>query len=661
MQSRLDLAVARMASPFRVPRNNPELVQAKFSAIARQVPMMYALLLVNTTALAITFYGSAPTWLAVAMPLAFGMICALRAFAWSRPQHQTMSTEQTVQRLKLSIVMAGILGVGLSAWSVGLLPYGDAYARSHVAFFTAVTTISCVFCLMHLRAAALLIGFIVVIPFAVVFGFGDNVVLRLIALNFVLVIAVIAFVMLGNYGDFERRVNSEAALLLKQSELQLLSDTNFRNSNFDSLTGLPNRRHFFSELERNIATVSDFNGQINLGIIDLDGFKPINDVHGHRVGDRLLVEVARRLRAHFEAPVFLARLGGDEFGIFSHRLLTKEMIADAGKRLAELFEVPYEIDDATVRIGCSVGYAQYPLAAKNAQDLFDRADYALFFAKQHARGRAVCFSEEHEDSIREASLIDRALSGPNLEHEMWIAYQPIVDACSGQPGSLEALARWSHPTLGDVPPMKFIVAAERSGNISKLTALLLRKALQGAANWPDHVRISFNLSAVDVASPLSILKIINVVEQSGVRPGRIDFEITETAVMGNLAQASEALRALRALGCRISLDDFGTGYSSLSCIRELPLDRVKIDRSFISNIESDNAARLILRTMIGLCSALGHECVVEGVETAGQTAFLRSEACGFMQGYHFARPMPGDHVGAYLAAAYPPALIAARA
>jgi predicted signal transduction protein with EAL and GGDEF domain len=197
--------------------------------------------------------------------------------------------------------------------------------------------------------------------------------------------------------------------------------------------------------------------------------------------------------------------------------------------------------------------------------------------------------------------------------------------------------------------MSFIVAAERSGMIGQLTPLLLRKALEGAATWPEHVRISFNLSAVDVASPLSILKIIAVVQQSMVKASRIDFEITETAVMGNLAQATEALNALKALGARISLDDFGTGYSSLSCIRELPLDKVKIDRSFISKIETDSAARLILRTMLGLCNGLGHDCIVEGVESDEQVDFLRKEHCRFMQGYFFAKPMGIEQVGDYLA------------
>jgi diguanylate cyclase (GGDEF)-like protein len=647
MLNYLETAGARIATVFRVPRENPELVEAKLAAFTRQVPMMYALVVVNTTALAITFYGAAPNLLTVYLPVAFDAICIMRMLTWLRARNTTLSLDQAVEKLTGSIIFAGILGIAFCAWSLSLFPYGDAYSKSHVAFFMAVTSIGCGFCLMHLRAAALIVMALVVVPFAFFFGSSDNVVFVSIAFNFVVVIGAILFMLLGNYSDFEKRVNSEKTLRIKQAELQVLSDKNFRNSNIDSLTGLPNRRNFFAELERSIAN-TEHSGGLLLGILDLDGFKPINDIHGHRMGDRLLVEVADRLRAHLPPHVFLGRLGGDEFVMFSERLRDPDAIVEAEESIENLFDIPFEIEDVTARISCSIGYAEFPDAAKTAQDLFERADYALFFAKQHKRGKAVRFSAEHEADIREASSVSRALANADLDQELWVAYQPIIDATTQQPASFEALARWKSPELGNVPPMSFIVAAERSGMIAQLTPLLLRKALEGAATWPEHVRISFNLSAVDIASPLSILKIIGAVQQSGVKASRIDFEITETAVMGNLAQATEALNALKALGARISLDDFGTGYSSLSCIRELPLDKVKIDRSFISKIETDYASRLILRTMIGLCNGLGHDCIVEGVETREQADFLREENCPFMQGYFFAKPMSIDRVGAYL-------------
>ncbi|QUS41067.1 EAL domain-containing protein [Tardiphaga alba] len=659
MRGSSNIFVWRTLNMLRVPRENPELVQAKLAAFTRQVPMMYALVIVNTMALASTFHGAAPRLLTLDLPVALAVVCLFRITSWWQSRHHVFDVDQAADKLRSSIIFAAVLGVAFCAWSLSLFPYGTDLSKSHVAFFMAVTSIGCGFCLMHLRAAALVLMSIVVIPFAIYFGTSDNPVFVSLAFNFTVVTLAVVFMLLGNHKDFEQRVNSEKALRIKQAELQVFSDKNFRDSNIDSLTGLPNRRSFFAAIEKQIPETKRAEGRLALGILDLDGFKPINDVHGHRVGDRLLIEVADRLRAHLPDYVFLGRLGGDEFAMFSERLTDEQAFADAERDLIGLFDAPFEIEDLTVRIGCSIGYAQYPEAATTAEDLFECADYALFFAKHNDRGKAVRFSAEHEATIREASRIDQALVNADLEQELWIAYQPIMSAATQQPVAFEALARWRSPMLGNVPPMTFIVAAERSGMIAQLTPILLRKALEGAARWPEHIRISFNLSAVDVASPLSVLKLINVVEQSGVRPARIDFEITETAVMSNVAQTSQSLNALRALGARISLDDFGTGYSSLSNIRELPLDKVKIDRSFISKIETDPAARLILRTMIDLCNGLGHDCIVEGVETVDQVDFLRKEDCRFMQGYFFAKPMHGEEVRPFLGTSSDMARIAA--
>jgi diguanylate cyclase (GGDEF)-like protein len=642
---------------FAIPRDNPELVRAKLTAFSRQVPLMYALVMANTFALAITHFGKAPNFLVLYLPGGLDVICVLRMAMWWRSQEQSISMDQAVRRLHSTVLFAGLLGVSFITWSICLFPYGDAYMQGQVIFFAGVTVIGCGFCLMHLRPAALLVMAVVVVPFTAFLIASGNMVLTSMAINLFVVSVAVTFMLLTNYADFEERVNSAKTLLAKQAELQAMSDTNFRNSNIDSLTGLPNRRQFFSELNHKIAAADDAT-RLVVAIIDLDGFKQINDVYGHPAGDRLLNKVGERLRAHLDPCVFLGRLGGDEFVMVSPRLLTPAIITAAGDDLATLFNAPFEFDDITVKIACSIGFAEYPSAARTADELFERADYALFFAKKHGRGLMVGFSADHENSIREASLIDQALVNADLEHELWVAYQPIVDGHTALPVSFEALARWNSPMLGSIPPMSFIVAAERLGMIGQLTPLLLRKTLQGAAAWPDNIRISFNLSALDIASPLSIMKIITVVQQSGIKASRIDFEITETAVMHNMAQATTALAALQGLGARISLDDFGTGYSSLSCIRELPLDKVKIDRSFISKIETDSAARLILTTIIGLCGNLGLDCIVEGVETCEQAAFLRGEGCRFMQGYYFAKPMSVERVGDYLAASSSGALAA---
>jgi predicted signal transduction protein with EAL and GGDEF domain len=231
---------------------------------------------------------------------------------------------------------------------------------------------------------------------------------------------------------------------------------------------------------------------------------------------------------------------------------------------------------------------------------------------------------------------------------MQLAFQPIVDVRNEQTTGFEVLARWQSPRLGLVSPGDFIPAAERIGVIRSLTRILLVKALAAAATWPEHIRISFNLSAHDICSPEGILHLISAIEASGVSPGRIEFEITETAVTYDFARAEHAIAALKAIGCTISLDDFGTGYSSLSHIHRLPLDKLKVDRSFVADIDTNPVSHKIVKSLAGLCADMEIVCVVEGVETKLQLDSLRHLGCDFAQGYYFAKPMPADAVAGFL-------------
>lgn len=299
-----------LQSAVLVPSGNPELLQAKLAAFSRQVPIMYALVVFNTVAVAITHYGKAPDWLTLYLPGCLDAICLMRMAMWWLSHGRTASVNQAIRRLRSTIVLAGLLGIGFVSWSIWLFPYGDAYMQGQVIFFTGATVIGCGFCLMHLRPAALLVMTLVVIPFTVFLLSSGHVILVLIAINFFIVSVAVTFMLLTNYADFEKRVISEDALRSRQAELQAMSDINFRNSNIDSLTGLPNRRCFFSELNQQIAA-SDTTSLV-VAILDLDGFKQINDVHGHPQGPAA-AGVGDRLRAHLHPSMFLGRLGGDEF------------------------------------------------------------------------------------------------------------------------------------------------------------------------------------------------------------------------------------------------------------------------------------------------------------------------------------------------------------
>jgi predicted signal transduction protein with EAL and GGDEF domain len=261
----------------------------------------------------------------------------------------------------------------------------------------------------------------------------------------------------------------------------------------------------------------------------------------------------------------------------------------------------------------------------------------------------VLFSDEHESEIRDLGVIDQNLRSANLEQELSLVFQPIYNTQTKTTLGFEALARWDNAILGNVPPITFIRAAERAGLINEITQILLAKLLATAAFWPDDIRLSFNLSVHDITSPRTIDRIVQMITESGINATRLDFEITETALMHDFDQARETLCRLRAIGCKIALDDFGTGHSSLSYVHQLPLDKIKVDRSFVDNIETEKTSRDVTRTIVDLCRNLDLACVVEGVETAGQQALVTQAGCAVMQGYLFSKPMQLDDTLEFLA------------
>jgi predicted signal transduction protein with EAL and GGDEF domain len=308
-------------------------------------------------------------------------------------------------------------------------------------------------------------------------------------------------------------------------------------------------------------------------------------------------------------------------------------------RICEALQEPIRLGEIRVQTGCSGGLATYPQAGREADALFDRADYALYHSKEHRRGVTTAFTREHEAAIRAEREVENALRSSDLAAEMRLHYQPILDTRTGEITLVEGLARWTSPSLGEVAPDRFVAAAERCGMIHSLTLLLLRKALADGARMPASVGLSFNLSAHDLASPETVIAILALVRQSGIDPSRLTLELTETALMRDFAQAKDAITTLRALGIQIALDDFGTGYSSLGYVHRLPLDKIKIDRSFISGLDTEVGYSLI-STILDLCQNLGLDGIAEGIETPEQLAAVRRHGCRYIQGYFVGRPMP---------------------
>ncbi len=636
---------------FEVQKENPELNRARYRALSRQIPLMYAIVMVNVLTMAYIHFQYAPYYLTVILPIILTPITISRSILLIRSNIDALDDDAIRARLRTINYLAVIIGGICVTWSISLFEYGNAYTQGYVAFFMCLTAIGVIACLMHLQQAAMIIAAIVVIPGSIFFGMNDQPIYNAIAVDILLVVGIVLFIMFRYSRDFTSLIENQQKMEKQRELMEILNAKNEQLANLDSLTTLPNRRCFFYELntilQENIATKDPF----VVGMLDLDGFKQINDLFGHATGDQVLLETSIRLRKLLDDDILIARLGGDEFGIIIPHPGSEKDIIKFGDTICQALKNPFKINgmkDGTVKISCTVGFASFPSAGDTASILFERADYALCYSKQNSKGSSVMFSQEHETLIREVSTIAHHLKEADLNEELTVVFQPIVNTQTGRTICLESLARWDNHTLGKVPPDIFIRSAEQSGMINQLTSILLAKTLKAVAHWPEHIHVSFNLSTFDLCSKTAILNIISTMENSDVSAKRIIFEITETSVMENFDRALEGVDMLRDLGCKIALDDFGTGFSSLSYIQHLPIERLKIDRSFILNIETCSATRNIIRTIADLCYNLNLEGIVEGVETKKQLDILTDLGLHIIQGYYFSKPLPESDVLPFL-------------
>jgi diguanylate cyclase (GGDEF)-like protein len=631
--------VSELLSVFALPVDDPDLARSQLEAFSKQIPLLYIILTFNAAALAATHAQVAPLLLTLVIPLILCGACYRRLIYWRRLDVASLDPEQTIQSLRTTMYLVALLGAAFTAWSLCLFPYGGPYARCHVAYYMSITVISCILCLMHLRGAALALTGIVLIPFTTFFMLTGNLVLIAIAVNLILVTIGLIIIMFRNYDDFSGLIRSRKVLLDRQREMQTLSDENRRIAYTDSLTGLPNRRQFLATLDESLGAAQREGRTLAVALLDLDGFKSVNDVYGHAAGDGLLVDVGQRLERLAGAGVFLARLGGDEFGVILTAFSSTDDIRVFGREILERLRVPCLIRNTTVAVAGSMGVAIYPEAGQTAEELFERADYALYHGKLTEKGQIVIFSDAHERVVRQKAMIEQALRRADLAREMTLAFQPIVDIATNRYVAFEALARWESPDLPPTGPHVFLPIAERLGMTGELTETLLDKALQAAQSWPRPITLCFNLSAFDLMRPTTMAHVKRMVLRSGIEPHRIEFEITETAALEDFVQVAETIGQLHDLGSRVSLDDFGAGFSSLGHIHRLRLDKIKVDSSFVHDIDRSDTGPSIIRSVVALCAELGMEVIVEGVERETQRRILEGLGCRLMQGYLFGRPV----------------------
>ncbi len=416
---------------------------------------------------------------------------------------------------------------------------------------------------------------------------------------------------------------------------------------YDAVTDLPNRVAFQQRLTETIARTARAGCETALFSIDLDDFKRVNDTLGHLAGDDLLAQVAKRLTAELAPIEMVARIGGDEFAVMQPRVRTDSEIHRLAVRLLDALSRPFEIAGESMQIGCSIGIAKSPTDGADLTALLKCADVALYAAKGGGRGQYRLFDPAVYERELKRRETERDLRDALLRDEFEIHYQPFVDLKSGKTVGFEALARWNHPRRGLVAPLEFIPLAEKGGLIVELGAQVLRKACMEAAGWPDEMRIAVNLSPLQLQSPGFALSVVRILAETRLPPRRLELEITENVLLSDDLVTRRTLDELEVLGVTIAIDDFGTGYSALSYLRAFPIDRIKIDRSFIQDIHTKQDARSIVRAVLGLANDLGIKTTAEGLETERQLAWLREAGCDDAQGYLFSEPRLASDLADY--------------
>ncbi|GIZ53263.1 putative bifunctional diguanylate cyclase/phosphodiesterase [Noviherbaspirillum aridicola] len=412
-----------------------------------------------------------------------------------------------------------------------------------------------------------------------------------------------------------------------------------RLAHVDPVTGLPNRHAFNGRLSEALAAVDRFGGHAGLLLLDLDNFKMVNDTLGHHAGDRLLKLVADRLLSCLGDNELLCRIGGDEFAVILHAPAAPDRTAAA---VLQSLAAPFAIDRHEIYVTASAGLSLCPDDARDLETLIRNADTAMYQAKSRGKNAWESFHPDFDYRVQKRLSLETSLRKALERGELQLHYQPQVSLRDGRIAGVEALLRWEHPELGLISPAEFIPVAEESGLIVPIGRWVLQQACRQAAAWEraglENVNVAVNLSARQAREPGLAADVMAAVEEAGIDASRLELEITESILMDNVQANIALLERLRAEGVRLAIDDFGTGYSSMAYLKRFPIDRLKIDRTFVRDIPGDGDDEAICEAIIAMAHSLGMTVTAEGVENARQLEFLRNAGCDVMQGYYFAEP-----------------------
>lgn len=432
----------------------------------------------------------------------------------------------------------------------------------------------------------------------------------------------------------------------------------WQQANFDSLTGLPNRRHLRSRWEQARPLAERTKSMLALMLLDLDHFKEVNDTLGHAYGDELIKEVAHRLQRVLRGSDVVARLGGDEFAIVLSNLYQPILAAEIAQKILSVVAEPFELGGETVFVTASIGMALYPDDGKQLDDLFKYADQAMYHAKRLGRNRFSFYTANLEAEAQRKMRLSADLRAALHTEQLYLVYQPVIRLDDEQVVGAEVLLRWQHPTQGAISPAEFVPVAETSGWISELGDWVMTQATSQLAAWRQtlfsDMRLAINKSPMQMArSPDKALKIDELLAASGVPGDAITIEITEGVLLQPTERVHARLREFQQAGVKVAIDDFGTGYSALSYLQQYDIQVLKIDKVFVQGLAEDERSLALARAVVGMATALGLDVVAEGIETAEQLALLKEMGCGYGQGFFLGKPMEAKAFEHWLRARLP--------
>lgn len=634
--------------------------RAHVAAIAQATPAAMLGHILNTV-IAVAALSSEVAWPVLSIWALYSCTVALLILDKARtvrPRSQH-SKRRSINATKRSMVMALALAL---PWSTLTTCGLGALAHQHeiiaIALAVGMAAAGSVI-LAPIPPAAITYMAVILAPVTIksLFWMGttEDVLFGTLAFSYGMFLLTLTFM---SHRIFTEKLRAMSRLETSMMQIRLASEKVEHAAKHDELTKLKNRRALLDDL-RQISCPTKHEA-FALYYLDLDDFKEVNDSYGHAVGDEVLKSVAGRLKTIVHTSDIVARLGGDEFAVVARCDLLAADNELFAQRLIKCLSQPYHVGGQQITIGVSVGIAVPDGSLPDHNELMKMADLALNAAKQSGRNTSRTYEPHLKARLEVKRAIECGLREAIEERQFQLVWQPIVELATGATAGLEALIRWKHPDRGLISPAEFLPVAEQTGQILKIGEWVVAEACRQAMAWPE-IRISVNLSPLQLADDRIVEITRTVLQETGLPPQRLQMEITESALLQDAPEVKQRIERLKALGVTLAMDDFGTGYSSLSYVARYPFDSIKIDRSFVAGVSRYQAADPIIRAITQLAAALGCTTVAEGIETAEQAEYLKKCGAKFGQGYYFSRPIAAELVGDFLASQVPDGPVVAAA